>query len=318
LSTSNIPSDAAAKKKAVQDELSSEKRVGIIIAKELSQYLWPPASNPESANIKMRVVASLSLLGGSKLINVCVPFLFKDIIDSLAVFQETGALSQADSLFMAGPLAMVLGYGIARSSSSGFNELKNTIFSVVASGTITKISRDLFVHLHKLDMQFHLDRNTGTLSRVIDRGTRSINFVLNSMLFNVFPTALEVGLVSAILAAKLGPAYAAVAVGTIAAYTTFTVRVSDWRTEIRRRMNQAETAASGRVVDSLINYETVKLFGNERHEAERYSDALEIYKQCSLRTQSSLSMLNFGQNAIFSVGLTAMMYMASQGLLNGT
>lgn len=174
------------------------------------------------------------------------------------------------------------------------------------------------MHLHKLDTQFHLDRNTGELAKIIDRGTRSINFALSQMIFNVFPIVLEVGLVGSILAYNLGSSYALVAVSTVGVYTAFTIIVSNNRTEIRKAMNREETKASGKLTDSLINYETVKLFTNELYETNRYDKSLEGFQKASIYTQTSLSFLNFGQNAIFSVGLTAMMYMCAKGIMNGT
>jgi len=279
---------------------------------ELTRHLWP-ANN---ADVKMRVVASMSLLVASKLANIQVPFIFKALIDSLEA--GAGGASSSVEVLVASPLLLALGYGVARSSAAGFAELRNAIFSKVAHGAIRQVARDTFEHLHRLDMQFHLDRNTGQLARTIDRGSRSINFALSAMLFNVFPTALEVSLVSAILAHQLGPEYAAVAVATIGTYTLFTVTVSDWRTEIRKKMNAEETAAGGKVVDSLINYETIKLFGAEKHEADRYDANLQAFQRASVKTQTSLSFLNFGQNAIFSAGLTAMMYMTVNSIIAGT
>lgn len=281
------------------------------ILRNLSGHLWP-----DNTEVKVRVAASLSLLVASKLANITVPFIFKSLIDNLGPVQ---ALTGDSALLIASsPLMLALAYGVARSSSAGFAELRNSIFSSVAHGAIRKVAREVFEHLHRLDLQFHLDRNTGQLARVIDRGSRSINFALSAMLFNVFPTALEVALVSGILAHSLGPAYALVAVATIGSYTVFTINVSDWRTEIRKKMNAEETAAGGKVVDSLINYETIKLFGSEAHESRRYDDSLRGYQQASIKTQTSLSFLNFGQNAIFSAGLTAMMYMTVQSVLAGT
>eukprot|EP01036_Dinobryon_divergens_P022502 gene22503-30763_t len=215
------------------------------------------------------------------------------------------------------PLVLAMSYGLARSSAAGFGELKNAIFSEVAHGAIRKVSRNIFEHLHQLDLQFHLDRNTGALSRTIDRGTRSINFALTAMLFNVFPTALEVFLVSGLLTYNLGAEYAVVATATIATYTLFTVKVSNWRTDIRKIMNKEESSASGKVIDSLINYETIKLFGRESFEADRYDASLRRYQAASVRTQTSLSALNFGQNFIFSCGLTAIMCMAVNDITSG-
>lgn len=300
--------------------------------KELAKHLWPSTSptSPnyhENANsIRLRVIASVGLLLGSKLVNIQVPFIFKSLIDKFELSQESISnississvleSSELSTVVMGTPLALVLGYGIARSTASGFGELRNAIFSKVAQGAIRKVAKDIFLHLHALDMQFHLDRNTGALSRTLDRGTRSINFSLTSMLFNVFPTLLEVSLVTGILGYQLGPSYSLVALVTVGGYTFFTVKVSNYRTEIRKAMNQQEAAASGKVVDSLINYETVKLFGNEKHEAERYDESLREFQKASILTQESLSFLNFGQNAIFSMGLTAVMLMTAQDILH--
>lgn len=297
------------------------------ILKTLSSHLWPDAMIEKNAtNIKVRVVTSVSLLLGAKVINIQVPFIFKDIIDSFHI-NTTAASSLASSspsiasippeILIASPVALVLGYGIARATSAAFTELRNAVFSTVASGAIRTVALDTFKHLHQLDMQFHLDRNTGELSRIIDRGSRSINFALSQMLFNVVPTALEVGLVSSILAYNLGYEYAVVAATTVGVYTYFTVTVSDWRTQIRKNMNKEEAIASGKIVDSLINYETVKLFNNEEHEARCYDDSLKKFQVASIATQSSLSALNFGQSAIFSVGLTVIMYMTTQNIING-
>jgi ATP-binding cassette subfamily B (MDR/TAP) protein 7 len=292
---------------------------GFSILKELNVYIWPPKDNPNAASTRKRVMISLALLFGSKAINIYVPFIFKDLVDNFQGFDPvtTTALT-APELYGSLPLFLVLGYGVSRATAAGFGELRNAIFSSVANGAIRKVSRDVFEHLHKLDLQFHLDRNTGALSRTIDRGTRSINFTLSSMLFNVFPTALEVLLVGGILTYSLGTPYAVVATSTVAAYTMFTIKISDWRTGIRKKMNQEESAASGKAIDSLINYETVKLFGNEAHEAARYDSSLKNFSDASILTQQSLSALNFGQNAIFSCGLTAIMYMATQDILAGT
>ena len=181
-----------------------------------------------------------------------------------------------------------------------------------------RVGRGVFDHVHKLDMNFHLARNTGTLSRILDRGNRSISFVLNAMVFNVVPTTLEVGVVTSLMAYNFGTQHAAVVLGTIGAYTAFTVGITQWRTQFRKDMNRLENEASGKVVDSLLNYETVKYFNNEVHEGVRYEQSLGGYQKAALNAQSSLSLLNFGQNAIFSVGLTGIMYLTAQQILDGT
>ena len=279
----------------------------------IAQHLWPDSSHPDASKTKSRVLISLALLIGSKAVNVQVPFVFKHIIDSFGV----DVVAAADPV-MAAPVLAVLGYGIARSTASGMQEMRNAVFSYVANATIRRIARNIFEHLHRLDLKYHLNRNSGALTRTIDRGSRSINFALSAILFNVAPTIFEVILVTGILWYQLGSAYAVVAVSTVAGYTYFTITVSDYRNEIRKEMNKAETSASGKVMDSLINYETVKYFGNEKFEAERYDQSLFAYEKASINTQVSLSALNFGQNAIFSIGLTAMMYMCANNIIAGT
>jgi ATP-binding cassette, subfamily B (MDR/TAP), member 7 len=173
------------------------------------------------------------------------------------------------------------------------------------------------MHLHNLDLAFHLNRQTGALSKTIDRGSRGINFVLNAMVFNVVPTIFELALVSSILGVKCGLAYAGISMGCVGIYAAYTLGVTQWRTKFRIYMNQAENEAGNKAVDSLINYETVKYFNNERYEAQRYDEVLKKYEMASLKTSSSLAMLNFGQNAIFSVALSAIMLMAANDIVNG-
>ncbi|EQC31237.1 ATP-binding cassette, subfamily B (MDR/TAP), member 7 [Saprolegnia diclina VS20] len=280
------------------------------IVTSLAGYLWPEGNGAEARAVKGRVALSLGLLVSAKLINIQVPFLFKELVDVMGTTTPEVAAAL--------PVSLVLGYGLGRFSANAFQELRNAIFAKVAQGTIRQVARNVFEHLHGLDLKFHLDRQTGALSRTIDRGSRSIDFVLRSMLFNVAPTALEIGLVSSIMAYQFGWEYAAVTLGTLTAYTGFTVGVTQWRTEIRRRMNKLENEAGGKVIDSLMNYETVKYFNNEKHEADRYDVVLRNYQDASLKTQTSLSFLNAGQNAIFSAGLTGIMYMAAQGIVDGT
>ena len=182
---------------------------------------------------------------------------------------------------------------------------------------IRKVSGDVFTHLHNLDLGFHLSRQTGAVSRVIDRGSRGINFVLSSMIFNIAPTALEVLMVAGILAYKCGSAFAALTGVTIAAYTAFTFAITSWRTQFRRQMNRAESQASSRAVDSLINYETVKYFDAEEHERRRYDECQRVYERAAVETQRSLSLLNFGQSAIFSTALGAAMLLSARGVARG-
>uniref|UniRef100_A0A3Q2ZY77 Iron-sulfur clusters transporter ABCB7, mitochondrial n=1 Tax=Kryptolebias marmoratus TaxID=37003 RepID=A0A3Q2ZY77_KRYMA len=253
------------------------------------------------------------------LTNVVVPFMFKYAVDELN--QMSGHmlnLNDAPSTVATMATAVLIGYGVSRACSALFNELRNTVFGKVAQSSIRRIAKNVFLHLHNLDLGFHLNRQTGALSKAIDRGTRGISFVLSALVFNLGPTVFEMGLVSAILYYKCGGQFAAVALGTLSAYTIFTILVTQWRTRFRIQMNKADNEAGNAAIDSLLNYETVKYFNNEKYEAERYDEFLKIYESSSLKTTSSLAMLNFGQSTIFSVGLTAIMLLASKGIAAGT
>ncbi|XP_024868906.1 ATP-binding cassette sub-family B member 7, mitochondrial-like [Temnothorax curvispinosus] len=288
--------------------------------KAMLRYIWPE-DDPE---IRKRVKIAMGLLVGAKVLNVFVPFIFKYAIDILNA--HTAAMSgsavmdltTAPATVATVATSLLVGYGIARAGAAGFSELRNAVFAKVAQHSIRKIAKNLFVHLHNLDMAFHLSRQTGALSKTIDRGSRGINFVLNAMVFNIVPTIFELALVSAILGIKCGPEYAAVALGCVSVYAAFTLTVTQWRTKFRIRMNQAENEAGNKAIDSLINYETVKYFNNEKFEAERYDQSLKKYETSSLKTSTSLAMLNFGQNAIFSGALSLIMVLAAQNIVNGT
>ncbi|XP_066986058.1 iron-sulfur clusters transporter ABCB7, mitochondrial [Macrobrachium rosenbergii] len=280
----------------------------------LASYVWPKGN----AAVKGRVITALSLLVGAKLLNVQVPFIFKDAINYLN--EHTGeALSMADpvSAVTTTAISLMIGYGIARIGAAGFSELRNAVFAKVAQNSIRKIAKNVFLHLHSLDLNFHLNKQTGALSKAIDRGSRGINFVMSALVFNVVPTIFEVSLVSGILAYKCGPEFAAVTLASIAAYTAFTLSITQWRTKFRVDMNKAENEAGNRAIDSLINYETVKYFNNEKFEAEQYDKFLKKYETASLKTATSLALLNWGQGAIFSVGLAAIMVLATKGIIAG-
>ena len=214
-------------------------------------------------------------------------------------------------------LNFVSGYGIARASALGFNELRNAVFAKVAQHSIRQIALNVFRHLHNLDLSFHLNRQTGALSKTIDRGSRGISFVLSAMLFNIAPTILELSMVCGILAYSCGPQYAAVALSTVALYTIFTLSITQWRTQFRVNMNKADNEAGNKAIDSLINYETVKYFNNEDYEAKQYDQSLRKYETASLKTSTSLALLNFGQNAIFSTALATIMIMAAREIVDG-
>ncbi|XP_077322818.1 iron-sulfur clusters transporter ABCB7, mitochondrial [Lithobates pipiens] len=285
------------------------------ILKAMFSYVWPK----DRPDLRARVAISLGLLAGAKGMNIVVPFMFKYAVDNLnEVSGNILNLADAPNTVATIATSVLIGYGVARASSALFNELRNAVFGKVAQNSIRRIAKNVFLHLHNLDLGFHLSRQTGALSKAIDRGTRGISFVLSALVFNLGPTMFEVFLVSSILYYKCGAPFALATLGTLGTYTAFTVGVTQWRTKFRIEMNKADNEAGNAAIDSLLNYETVKYFNNEKYEAERYDGYLKVYENSSLKTTSTLAMLNFGQSAIFSVGLTAIMVLASKGILAGT
>ncbi|XP_078219193.1 iron-sulfur clusters transporter ABCB7, mitochondrial isoform X5 [Callithrix jacchus] len=285
------------------------------IIKAMLSYVWPK----DRPDLRARVAISLGFLGGAKAMNIVVPFMFKYAVDSLN--QMSGNmlnLSDAPNTVATMATAVLIGYGVSRAGAAFFNEVRNAVFGKVAQNSIRRIAKNVFLHLHNLDLGFHLSRQTGALSKAIDRGTRGISFVLSALVFNLLPIMFEVMLVSSVLYYKCGAQFALVTLGTLGTYTAFTVAVTRWRTRFRIEMNKADNDAGNAAIDSLLNYETVKYFNNERYEAQRYDGYLKTYETASLKSTSTLAMLNFGQSAIFSVGLTAIMVLASQGIVAGT
>eukprot|EP00890_Picochlorum_soloecismus_P000334 jgi/Picsp_1/1300/NSC_04781-R1_atp-binding cassette superfamily len=281
--------------------------------KEMMKYVRPDGS----VRVRRRVMAAAGLLLGSKLLNVQVPFLFKYTVDALAADPSGMTPAAIGTIVSATPAMLILGYGVSRAGASFCNESRNAVFASITQNSIRSVANKVFRHLHGLDLAFHLNRQTGAVARVIDRGTRGINFIMSSMVFNVVPTALEVSLVAGVLAYKCGPSFAALTAGTIVAYTGFTFWVTQWRSQFRKEMNRAESEAGAKAIDSLINYETVKFFGNELHESATYDGNLSKYVKAAVETQQSLSLLNFGQNAIFSTALVAAMLMSAEGIAQG-
>ncbi|KAI9007450.1 P-loop containing nucleoside triphosphate hydrolase protein [Phycomyces nitens] len=278
------------------------------IIRQLMKYIWPK----DDFGVKARVVIALSLLLGGKLLNVQVPFYFKDVIDSLNIPLD------ADTSLWTVCGAAIIGYGLARLGASAFQELRNAVFAAVAQKAIRRVARNVFSHLLHLDLGFHLSRQTGGLNRAIDRGTKGISFMVSSMVFHVLPTALEIGMVSGILAYQFGTPYALVTLCTITAYTAFTVITTAWRTRFRKQANMADNEAASKAVDSLINFEAVKYFNNEKFEVDQYSVPLKKYEKASLKIASSLALLNAGQNAIFSTSLTVIMLLSAHSVMKGT
>ncbi|CAK6450485.1 unnamed protein product [Pipistrellus nathusii] len=285
------------------------------IIRAMLSYVWPK----DRPDLRARVAISLGFLGCAKAMNIVVPFMFKYAVDNLN--QMSGHMlnmSDAPNTVATMATAVLIGYGVSRAGAAFFNEVRNAVFGKVAQNSIRRIAKNVFLHLHNLDLAFHLSRQTGALSKAIDRGTRGISFVLSALVFNLLPIMFEVTLVSGVLYYKCGAQFALVTLGTLGAYTAFTVAITRWRTRFRIEMNKADNDAGNAAIDSLLNYETVKYFNNENYEAQRYDGFLKTYETASLKSTSTLAMLNFGQSAIFSVGLTAIMVLASQGIVAGT
>ncbi|KAJ7074357.1 P-loop containing nucleoside triphosphate hydrolase protein [Mycena amicta] len=275
------------------------------IVKTLVKHVWPQ----NDWRTKGTVIFGFGLLISSKILNVQVPYIFKNVIDSLNM--DLAATSTAWTV--AGALTAP-----ARIGSSVLAELLNAVFANIGQSAIRKVARETFEHLLSLDLRFHLSRQTGGLTRAIDRGTKGITFLLQAILFRIVPTALEISLVCGILTYKFGWDFAALTTITLAAYTWFTIRTTSWRTRFRREANQADNKAASSAVDSLINFEAVKHFNNEPYEIAQYDKHLQEYEKSSIKITTSLAFLNSGQAVIFSSALTGAMFMAAQGVANGS
>lgn len=294
---------------------------------DLFGYIWPKGK----PWIKFRVVSALTLLISAKLLNVQVPFFFKQIIDDMNIdwktLSESISSTLPDSLnstiMQTAPalptviISLIVAYGLTRFGAVLLGELRNAIFATVAQGAIKSVANNTFKHLLNLDLPFHLSRQTGGLTRAIERGTKGISYVLSAMVFHIIPITFEISVVCGILTYNYGPAFAAVTLLTMLTYSIFTIKTTTWRTTFRREANIADQKAASVALDSLINYETVKYFNNEALQASRYDKALETYKNSSIKVATSLAFLNAGQNLIFSTALTAMMYMACQNVSAG-
>lgn len=286
-----------------------QRKADWAIMKEMSRYLWPK----DNLGTRVRVGLSVGLLVGAKILNVQVPFYFKNIVDSMNIdFVAVGGTAWT----VAG--TMIVAYGATRIGATLFQELRNAIFASVAQKAIRRVACSVYNHLLQLDLSFHLSRQTGGLTRAIDRGTKGISFLLTSMVFHVLPTALEIGLVCSILTYQYGAKFALITGVTMTAYTAFTILTTAWRTKFRKQANAADNKAATVAVDSLINYDAVKYFNNEKYEVARYDKALQGYEAASIKVATSLAFLNSGQNLIFSSALTAMMYLGAEGVASGT
>ena len=265
-------------------------------------YLWA---------YKGRVMLALAFMVGAKLANVGVPLLLKELVDTLAP-QPSGARA-----LLVVPVALLVAYGLLRLSTSLFTELRELVFAKATEGAARRISLEVFGHLHALSLRFHLERQTGGMTRDIERGTRAVHSLISYSLYSIVPTLIEVTLVLTLLATKFDMAFAWITLLALTVYITFTVTVTQWRTRFRRELNELDSKAHTRAVDSLLNYETVKYFNNEAFEARRYDEALDMKRQVALKSQRTLSMLNTGQQTIIAAGLIAMLWRATEGVVAG-
>jgi ATP-binding cassette subfamily B protein len=270
--------------------------------KRLFPYLWA---------YKWRVSLALSFMVGAKLANVSVPLLLKTLVDNLTPRPD------AATAMLVVPLGLLVAYAALRLSTSLLTELRDLVFAKATEGAARSISLQVFRHLHGMSLRFHLERQTGGMTRDIERGTRAVHSLVSYSLYSIIPTLIELVLVLTLLAVKFDVWFAWITLIALVFYTTFTISMTEWRTQFRRRMNELDSRAHPRAIDSLLNFETVKYFNNEAFEARRYDDNLERYRRAALASQRTLSMLNAGQQCIIATGLVAMLWRATQGVVDG-
>ncbi len=268
--------------------------------RSLAPYLWA---------YRGRVALALVALILAKGATVAVPIALKDIVD---------ALDASKHAHLTLPIVFLVAYGVLRLAGSMFNELRDSVFSRVRHGAMRSMSHKVVTHLHELSLRFHLERKTGAITRDLERGTRSVSSLLNYMVFSILPTLVEVGLIAAILLTRYSAWFAVITFATVAIYIVFTMTITEWRMKYRVEMNRTDSLANSQAIDGLINYETVKYFGNERFETDRYEHTLRGWEDAAVKSQTSLSALNIGQGGIIAVGVTLIMFLAAQGVVAGT
>jgi ABC-type transport system involved in Fe-S cluster assembly fused permease/ATPase subunit len=270
--------------------------------RRLFPYLWI---------YKWRVIAALAFMVGAKMANVGVPLLLKNLVDAMT-------LQPGDpTALLVVPAALLLGYGALRLSTSLFTELRELVFAKATEGAARSISLEVFRHLHAMSLRFHLERQTGGMTRDIERGTRGVHSLISYSLYSIIPTLIEVTLVLTLLAVKFDVWFAWITIVALGVYIAFTITVTEWRTQFRKKMNDMDSTAHSRAIDSLLNYETVKYFNNEEFEAQRYDENLEKYRRAAVKSQTTLSLLNTGQQLIIAVALVTMLWRATQGVVDG-
>jgi ATP-binding cassette, subfamily B, heavy metal transporter len=285
------------------DAVTDAQRSDSSTLKRLVPYLW---------QYRWRVVIALAFMIAAKVANVSVPLLLKELVDRMTI---TPGSAQA---MLVVPLGLLVAYGALRLSTSLFTELRELVFAKATEGASRSISLQVFRHLHDLSLRFHLERQTGGMTRDIERGTRAVHSLISYSLYSIVPTLIEVALVLGLLAIKFDMWFAWITVAALTFYITFTITVTEWRTKFRREMNELDSKAHTKAIDSLLNYETVKYFNNEDFEATRYNESLERLREAALKSQRTLSLLNMGQQLVIAAALVAMLWRATQGVVNGT
>ncbi len=292
------------------DPQTAARRSGIRTVKRVLPYLWPVDNN----DIKVRVVLALAALILARVISVVTPFFYKGAVDAMA----PGAQDTNATVFLiAGAVGLTIAYGVARLMTVGFNQLRDVLFARVGQRALRQLALETFRHMHALSLRYHLTRKTGGLSRIIERGVKGVDFLLRFMLFSIGPLVLELLMIAAIMFFVFDVWYLAVIVVTIAIYIWFTFKVTEWRVQVRKQMNDKDTDANQKAIDSLLNYETVKYFNAEEREANRYDESMRGYEKAALTTSYSLAFLNFGQSLLITTGLVIVMVMAAIGVNNG-
>ncbi|WP_412554534.1 ABCB family ABC transporter ATP-binding protein/permease [Shimia sp. MIT1388] len=291
---------------ATAEELArNEQRSGWRTIRKVSPYLWPD----DKPWVKYRVVLALCMLLASKVIAVYSPMLYKAAVDALA--------NEGVPPLALGAVGLTVAYGMARLMTNGFQQLRDAVFAKVAQRALRQLALETFEHIHRLSMRYHITRKTGGLSRIIERGVKGVEFLLRFLLFSIGPLVLELLMISAIFYWLFDARYLAVVGVTISIYIWFTFKVTEWRVKLRRQMNDQDTDANQKAIDSLLNFETVKYFGAEKREAARYDSAMAGYEEAALKTSYSLAFLNFGQSFLITSGLVIVMVMAAIGVQNG-
>jgi ATP-binding cassette, subfamily B, heavy metal transporter len=288
------PPDLPARKGRFKEEVRALRALG--------PYLWPR----QSPALRLRVVLAILFLFAGRVVNIVVPFLYRHVVDALAP-AKTGLAAGVVAI----PAAAIVVYAFARVTSQSFAELRDAVFAKVGQRAVRHIALKAFRHVHTLSLRFHLERQTGGLSRAVERGTAGIDFLLTFLLFNLAPTVIEILLVCAILWRLFGWLYAAATLATIFGFAAFTFSVTDWRIRFRREMNERNSEANSKAVDGMLNFETVKYFANEEHEASRYDAALRAYEKAAVKSETTLALLNIGQGGIAAAGVAAIMLLAA-------